>query len=636
MSLTRLSLVILLALPGLGCGCTGEMLYDFDSDGSLDADDCQPADPSIHPAADDPYGDGIDQNCDGADGVDLDGDGYPSNLEVGDPLLDCNDSDAALSPADQDGDGYSSCAGDCNDLDASMTPNDGDLDGYSSCDGDCDDSNDLRNPGLAEVCDLLDNDCDSSTGEVGDGVDGDGDGDPSCGDCDDSDGTAETLDRDGDGISTCGPDGLPYTGDDDCDDNNNSFYPGAPDGYGDGLDSNCDGTDGIDSDGDGVAVLGDDCNDSDPTEYPGAPELCNGEIEDCDGTLPDDEVDGDGDGYVECVGWVGTEPLIIGDGDCGPGDIFTYPGAPELCSGIDNDCNGIVDDNFDLDGDGYSPCAGDCDDTDPGSFVAGLPHVTQAAGTFLGICGGAFEMGCTTSQSNCPADENPAHYVTLTNNFWMSETEVTQGQWQALMGNNSAGFIGCGADCPMETVNWFEALTFANALSAAEGRTECYLLSGCTNPTGGGFECSSVSISSTSGSPYDCTGYRLPTEAEWEYAARAGTDLEFAGSNTSGDVAWSSNSSASTHPVATKLANGWGLHDMSGNVWEWVWDRYDSDYYTSSSAVDPIGPTSGSNRVQRGGSWEVGDWNLRVARRYSDAPGDSIDWLGFRLVRTTP
>jgi hypothetical protein len=170
------SLLLMLALSLLFTACPNSSeLYDFDKDGSLDAEDCAPSDPLIHPGADDPYGDGIDQDCDGGDGVDLDGDGYPSNLEVGDPLLDCDD----------------------------------------------------------------------------------------------------------------------------------SFYPDAPDIYNDGLDHNCDGTDGIDSDGDGVAVSGGDCNDSDPTEYAGAPEICNGELEDCTGTLPDDEVDGDGDGYVECVGWVG-------------------------------------------------------------------------------------------------------------------------------------------------------------------------------------------------------------------------------------------------------------------------------------------------------------------------------------------
>ena len=677
MSRTRPLPVALLALISLSSCQEATSLYDLDEDGSLDADDCAPSDPLIHPAADDPYGDGIDQNCDGTDGdasdldndgapnetdcgpddstihpgaddpygdgidqdcdggdgIDLDGDGYPSNLEIGDPLLDCNDSDAALSPADQDADGYSTCAGDCNDLDASVTPNDGDLDGYSTCDGDCDDSNDLISPDQVEVCDLIDNDCDSSSGEVGDGVDGDGDGDAACADCDDSDGTAETLDRDGDGISTCGPDGLPDTSDDDCDDNNNSFYPGAPDVYGDVADHNCDGTDGIDSDGDGVAVLGGDCNDSDPTEYPGAPEICNGELENCTGTLPADEIDGDGDGYVECVGWVGTDPLVVGDGDCRPTDAGTYPGAPEPCSGIDNDCNGTVDGNFDLDGDGYSPCAGDCDDDDVNSEIAGLLTTAQGIG-FRSICAGSFEMGCTAGQSSCASQESPVHTVTLTHTFELGETEVTQSQWQALMGTNPSYFSStgagadCGWDCPVETVNWWASLAFANALSSAEGLAECYDLT-VTN---------SVTVTSATGSVYDCEGYRLPTEAEWEHAARAGADLLYAGSNTLDDVAWhEDNGGWTTHPVGTMVPNAWSLYDMSGNVWEWTWDWYDSAYYSSINIwTNPEGSAGGSIRVRRGGSWRASAYKARVANRSGKSPGHQ-DWsLGLRPARTLP
>jgi formylglycine-generating enzyme required for sulfatase activity len=287
----------------------------------------------------------------------------------------------------------------------------------------------------------------------------------------------------------------------------------------------------------------------------------------------------------------------------------------------DADCDGVL-------------TAADCDDNDPSQGV--LCGVTLSSGIF--------DMGCTPGQSSCHSDESPVHSVTLTNNFWMGETEVTQGQWSSVLPGspNPSGFLSCpedstGATCPVETVNWYEALAFANDLSIFENLPECYTLTGCTNTPGDDMECSSVSINNFSGSVYDCEGYRLPTEAEWEYAARAGTDLLYAGSNTIDDVAWyNSNSGNTTHAVATKAANAWGLYDMSGNVWEWTWDRYDSGYYSSSPSADPEGPSSGSVRVIRGGSWDYPASSARVAYRNGNHPFYRVNNIGFRLSRTVP
>jgi formylglycine-generating enzyme required for sulfatase activity len=268
-----------------------------------------------------------------------------------------------------------------------------------------------------------------------------------------------------------------------------------------------------------------------------------------------------------------------------------------------------------------------------------LSTTTAQGMTFVQICGGTFDMGCTAAQQSygCRSDEIPVHSVTLTRDFYLGETEVTQGQWDVLMGNNPSQINnGTCPDCPVEYINWWETLAFANAVSTAEGVDECYTLSGCTGTAGVNLNCSSVTINSTFGSPYDCAGYRLPTEAEWEYAARAGTDLLYSGSAIIDDVGWySSNSGGTTHVVKGLAPNAWDLYDMSGNVFEWTWDWYGSSYFTSSPSTDPLGPGSGSGIVVRGGSQGYADSYARVTRRYN-AGGPSSRWstFGFRLSRT--
>ena len=213
--------------------------------------------------------------------------------------------------------------------------------------------------------------------------------------------------------------------------------------------------------------------------------------------------------------------------------------------------------------------------------------------------GGTFTMGATSEQGsdvkNC---EKPAHEVTLSN-YSIGETEVTQELWQAVMGNNPSKFIG-DLQCPVERVSWNDCRTFIKKLNQLTGEN-----------------------------------FRLPTEAEWEYAARGGKSskgYKYSGSNTIGDVAWyNSNSSSTTHAVKTKRPNELGIYDMSGNVWEWCSDWYGS--YSSSAQTNPAGPSCSPYRVLRGGSWGLNAWVCRVAYRSYNSP-DSRDYdYGLRLVR---
>ena len=259
--------------------------------------------------------------------------------------------------------------------------------------------------------------------------------------------------------------------------------------------------------------------------------------------------------------------------------------------------------------------------------------------------GGSFQMGSTAGES----DEKPVHQVTVST-FYMSRYEVTHGQYLEFLngaGVSAAGrlngnevidmddsdvafshdgtlfsFSGSGyadsIDCPVMKVTWYGAAEYANWLSAESGLTPVYTING-------------TSVTAN----WSANGYRLPTEAEWEYAARGGNASKgylYAGSDNADEVGWySSNSGQSTHPVGGKAPNELGLYDMSGNVYEWCWDWKGS--YSSGSQSNPRGPASGSNRVIRGGSWSNRARYLRSANRYNDSPGYSSSNLGFRLVR---
>lgn len=235
------------------------------------------------------------------------------------------------------------------------------------------------------------------------------------------------------------------------------------------------------------------------------------------------------------------------------------------------------------------------------------------------IPSGSFTMGCTSGQgSRCAIHERPIHEVTISRGFVLMESEVTQALYQKVMGENPSHFKGMNR--PVEDVSWFDAVNMANKLSVLEGLEECYVIDG----------------KDVQWLNEDCTGWRLPTEAEWEYAARGGDySHKYAGSNNVADVAWyGNNSQDKTRDVCEKTRNGYGLCDMSGNVYEWVWDKYGD--YSSSPSVDPRGPTSGSRRLSRGGSWYGFTFDVLVSGRNTFDPAGTRRYLGFRLARTSP
>jgi len=230
---------------------------------------------------------------------------------------------------------------------------------------------------------------------------------------------------------------------------------------------------------------------------------------------------------------------------------------------------------------------------------------------FVRVEGGTFQMGAPSGGYD---DERPVRSVTV-GSFHMGKHPLTQREWRDVMGANPSHFKG--DSLPVESVSWFEAVEYANRRSKKEGLTPAYSESG-------------GSVTWNRGA----NGYRLPTEAEWEYAARGGKmsrNYEYSGSNNAGEVAWyCDNSGSKTHAVGQKEANELGLHDMSGNVWEWCWDWYGA--YPSKAETDPVGAPSGSARVARGGGWGSNAGIVRCADRSRSDPSGRNKNVGFRLV----
>lgn len=227
----------------------------------------------------------------------------------------------------------------------------------------------------------------------------------------------------------------------------------------------------------------------------------------------------------------------------------------------------------------------------------------------------------TTTRIGSPSGEQgrgsteEAHEVSLTHSYLLQATEVTQAQWFAVMGSAPWAFGSCGGDCPVESVSWDEAAEYLNRRSRMEGLQPCF-----------SFERGHARFVGL-----QCPGYRLPTEAEWEHAARAGQ--EELTERERFETGWYRlNAATAPHPVARLRPNGWGLNDMLGNVWEWTLDGFAP--YTNAPALDPTGVEPGLMRVARGGAYLSGEWDVRFARRAPMRPDSRREFLGFRAARS--
>ncbi|MCG6910876.1 MAG: SUMF1/EgtB/PvdO family nonheme iron enzyme [Deltaproteobacteria bacterium] len=334
---------------------------------------------------------------------------------------------------------------------------------------------------------------------------------------------------------------------------------------------------------------------------------------DDDGDLQTWYLDSDGDGYGDPAisSEAETRPAgyVADNTDCDDGDAAVNPGAAEICADLlDNNCNLDID----------------CDDNDCSSGTVCTADYYNSLGMgFNLIPAGTFTMGSPDTELGRDPDETE-HQVTLTQNFYMQVTEVTQGQWEGVMGTNPSRFQNCGPGCPVEQVSWQDANDFVDALNLLGEGT-----------------------------------YRLPTEAEWEYAARAGSASAFANDGISTQsseacafeedldvLGWYCFNDSVSYPgcedfspggpdcagtttVGQQDANAWGLHDMHGSVWEWCRDRY-GDY--AGDETDPAGPATGEKRVIRSGSWLGVSKACRSANRAVSLPAESFNTLGFRVV----
>lgn len=340
-----------------------------------------------------------------------------------------------------------------------------------------------------------------------------------------------------------------------------------------------------------------------------------------------------GVGAAWAVGLAGCDPSCWPRGAAWPGqceeDDDTTAGDDDTTSGDDD------------------ATAGD-DDTTPGDDdTAPCGTAADVAWGMVFVPPGTFTMGSPLGETGHGNDE-VQHTVILTHDFCIGEHEVTQAEFASVMGAWDNLHDGCG-ECPVEMVSWNDAAAFANAVSVAAGLDPCFTGLGTTDANG-------AEAFDTVVDPYTCTGYRLPTESEWEYAARSagttfgaypgGADLvekgdlfecaaaELTDGTHLGAQAWYCYNASETREVKLKLPNPLGLYDMAGNVWELCWDWY-GDYPTQAESDWP-GAESGDARVFRGGSWVDSAAGMRVAFRGANEPSNRFDFLGLRLSRSLP